>query len=361
MVSNINLHPYTEFDGAISADKLDALNTHLLTRSFLVGHGVTIADLVVYAAVQGAVAALSAEKKAAACNLVRWCDFMQAACGGKAVFGEVAVAHAEFPVFVAADPAPAAKDAKSGAGSAPKGGEGKGKGGDAKSEASGAEKGGKDKKKGGGGEQAAESKGKGKEGGAAAAAAAEGGKDKKAEKAEKKEKKPKELPVKKEIDVSVLDIRVGTILKCWEHPGADKLWVEEIDLGEGKPRQVCSGLRDFVPKERMEGARVVVLCNVKPGNMRDERSEAMVMCASNDDHTKVDFVVPPEGVPNGEKVTFEGFDGEPEAVLNPKKKQFDACQPKLMTNDKGVACYDNVPFMTTKGPCTSPLATSHIK
>ena len=37
----------------------------------------------------------------------------------------------------------------------------------------------------------------------------------------------------KEVDVSVVDIRVGKIVKAWEHPEADKLWAEEIDVGLG--------------------------------------------------------------------------------------------------------------------------------
>lgn len=35
-----------------------------------------------------------------------------------------------------------------------------------------------------------------------------------------------------------------------------------------------------------------------------------VLCASNDTHDAVDPVIAPEGVPNGEKITFEGFTGE---------------------------------------------------
>ena len=159
----------------------------------------------------------------------------------------------------------------------------------------------------------------------------------------------------------MLDIRVGTIVKCWEHPGADKLWVEEIDVGEDKARQVVSGLRAFKTSEQMTGARVLCLCNVKKGPLREQMSEGMVMCASNEDHTTVDFVVPPEGAKNGERVTFAGFEGEPVEVLVPKKKMFEACAPKLRTNADGVACYDGVPFMTSAGPCASSLKEAFIK
>ena len=32
-----------------------------------------------------------------------------------------------------------------------------------------------------------------------------------------------------------VDIRVGQIVKVWEHEGSDKLFCEEIDIGEEKP------------------------------------------------------------------------------------------------------------------------------
>ena len=40
-----------------------------------------------------------------------------------------------------------------------------------------------------------------------------------------------------------MDIRVGKLLEVWPHPESDKLYVEKIDLGEGTPRQILSGLR----------------------------------------------------------------------------------------------------------------------
>ena len=38
--------------------------------------------------------------------------------------------------------------------------------------------------------------------------------------------------------IGLLDIRVGTIVKVDKHPNAETLYLEEIDLGEDKPRQV---------------------------------------------------------------------------------------------------------------------------
>ena len=110
-------------------------------------------------------------------------------------------------------------------------------------------------------------------------------KQEKKPKGEKKEKPAKEKKeVKKEdetpVDIGRLDLRVGHIRKASKHPDADSLYVEEIDCGEEKPRQVISGLVKFIPEAEMQDRLVVVLCNLKPSKMRGILSEAMVMCAS---------------------------------------------------------------------------------
>ena len=40
------------------------------------------------------------------------------------------------------------------------------------------------------------------------------------------------------VDVGRLDFRVGRILSAKKHPDADSLYVEEVDIGEGKARTV---------------------------------------------------------------------------------------------------------------------------
>lgn len=57
-----------------------------------------------------------------------------------------------------------------------------------------------------------------------------------------------------------------------------------------------------------------------------------VLCASNEAHDKVEPVLVPEGVEIGERVSFEGFEGAPEPVLNPKKKLWEKIAPDLTTS-----------------------------
>lgn len=58
------------------------------------------------------------------------------------------------------------------------------------------------------------------------------------------------------------------IPQVWEHPESEKLWCEEIDVGEDQPRQIASGLRKFMTAEEMVGADVLVVCNLKAAKVR---------------------------------------------------------------------------------------------
>ncbi|XP_073016911.1 uncharacterized protein [Primulina eburnea] len=81
-----------------------------------------------------------------------------------------------------------------------------------------------------------------------------------------------------ELNVGLLKIQIVHIRKAWKHPSADSLLVEEIEVGEAKCRQV--------------NRRVVLITNVKPGKLRDVMSEGLVLCASNQDHSIVEPLIP---------------------------------------------------------------------
>eukprot|EP00889_Picochlorum_renovo_P008369 jgi/Picre1/35399/NNA_002861.t1 len=157
-------------------------------------------------------------------------------------------------------------------------------------------------------------------------------------------------------DVSKLDIRVGTILSAEDHPEADSLYVESIDLGEEEgPRTIVSGLKKYVSLEDLAGRKVLVLANLKARNMRGIKSHGMLLCASNSDHTEVEPLSAPADVPNGERVFFGDDQEQGDAALPnqlQKKKFWEKCQPLLKTDASGVATFQNEsnPMMTTAGP-----------
>ena len=44
---------------------------------------------------------------------------------------------------------------------------------------------------------------------------------------------------------------VAEIISAEKHPDADSMYVEQIELGEAKPRTVCSGLVKFIPLDQV--------------------------------------------------------------------------------------------------------------
>jgi aminoacyl tRNA synthase complex-interacting multifunctional protein 1 len=113
----------------------------------------------------------------------------------------------------------------------------------------------------------------------------------------------------KKIDPSKIDLRVGHILECEKHPDAESLYVEKVDVGEAEPRTVVSGLVKHMTLEEMIGARVVLVCNLKPAKMRGIESQAMVLCGTDAATGKVEFVIPPPQCAPGTKLFFETFTG----------------------------------------------------
>ena len=129
---------------------------------------------------------------------------------------------------------------------------------------------------------------------------------------------------------------------CGDPPGT-----ENTSEYEGRiVRTVCSGLNGLIPLEEMQDRKIVAVCNLKPVTMRGIKSAAMVLAASprlaegeEDKHAgPVELVNPPEDAKAGERIYFEGWQGEPESVLNPKKKVWETIQPGFTTTDDlGVA------------------------
>ena len=187
--------------------------------------------------------------------------------------------------------------------------------------------------------------------------------EKRAKKATEKNTVAKsQSPAETEIDISALDIRVGKILKAWHHEEAEKLFCEEIDVGEDKPRKIASGLRPFYTAEELQGRTVVVLLNLKARNLVGFPSHGMVLCASNDDHTQVKFVTPPENAKIGERILFQGLEMKPPETESKvaKKKIFEKLAPDLKTNGEGVVVWKDFISNTSAGPLTAELSNAHV-
>lgn len=164
---------------------------------------------------------------------------------------------------------------------------------------------------------------------------------------------------------TMIDMRVGKIVKAWPHPEADSLFCEEIDVGEDMPRQIASGLRAYYKQEDLVDRRIVVICNLKPTKLRGFLSAGMVLCAKTEDpesgEKKVEFVDVPAGAKVGERLFVQDLTGDLATPNQVKKlKAWEKTAEKLLADSNGIASYDNKPIMTSAGACTAPTLKNAI-
>lgn len=149
-----------------------------------------------------------------------------------------------------------------------------------------------------------------------------------------------------------MDIRVGQITKVWHHPEADKLFCEEINVGEDAPKEIASGLRQHYTLEQMQDRKVLVVCNLKASKIVGFVSNGMVLAAKGTD-SKVELIEPPQDAAIGERVFIPNLTGgEPSSSAQVKKRKIWEKVAKLLkTNDEGIATWDNQPIHTQAGVC----------
>jgi methionyl-tRNA synthetase len=93
-------------------------------------------------------------------------------------------------------------------------------------------------------------------------------------------------PIAETIDIkdfAKLDLRIAKIVSCAAVEGSDKLLRLELDVGEGRLRQVFSGIRSAYQPEDLTGKLTVLVANLAPRKMRFGVSEGMVLAASHAD------------------------------------------------------------------------------
>lgn len=101
-------------------------------------------------------------------------------------------------------------------------------------------------------------------------------------------------------DFDKLDIRMGTVKKCIDHPNADRLYVLTVDIGS-KDITIVTNLKSKYSIEEMEGRKLFVLYNLKPHNFRGIDSEGMLLAAEDEDGN-LDLLTVKEELRNGAKV-----------------------------------------------------------
>ena len=102
-------------------------------------------------------------------------------------------------------------------------------------------------------------------------------------------------------DFAKIDLRVARVVKADHVEGADKLIRLELDIGDGRNRQVFAGLKAYYKPEELVGKLIVMIANLAPRKMRFGLSEGMVLAASyqSDKGAGVYLITPFEGAQPG--------------------------------------------------------------
>jgi len=83
-------------------------------------------------------------------------------------------------------------------------------------------------------------------------------------------------------DFSRIDLRVARIVAAEAVGGSDKLLKLTLDVGDGRPRQVFSGIKSAYQPADLVGRLTVVVANLAPRKMKFGLSEGMVLAASDE-------------------------------------------------------------------------------
>jgi len=81
-------------------------------------------------------------------------------------------------------------------------------------------------------------------------------------------------------DFMKVDLRIAQIVHCEQVEGSDKLLRLTLDVGEGRHRNVFSGIKSAYRPEQLIGKLTVLVANLAPRKMKFGVSEGMVLCAS---------------------------------------------------------------------------------
>lgn len=315
---------YTNSDP--SPKLLDDLNSQLLSSVYLIGNQITLADIILYAALHSTMKNVmsQAQKSRKFLNLCRWFDHIYHTSA------QLDTALPEIPFYI-----PSTIFTSDFSKSLP-------------SKGSSKEKKNKKEVKNTNTENKKQKKKNEKQQNKKDA------KNKKDTKKEKKNKKQKAKPAAGGADNSWrLNVVVGKIKSARKHKTeGDRMFVSEIDCGEEKCRMVVMGVASFCKEEDLKDRVVMVIINVKAGELKGEFSNGRVLVATSSDKTAKEIVKVPDGAKIGERIKLGSSEKPPDAAIS--NKNMHKILKQLNTSSKGVAQYADYEFLTSAGPCIAP-------
>ena len=83
-------------------------------------------------------------------------------------------------------------------------------------------------------------------------------------------------------DFAKVEIKVGEVLSAEIVEGADKLYRLSVDFGEEKPRQILSGIREYMNHEELIGKQFPFVTNLAPRMLRGFESQGMILAGKDE-------------------------------------------------------------------------------
>ncbi len=100
---------------------------------------------------------------------------------------------------------------------------------------------------------------------------------------QKKESKSEDVGIIEIGDFFKTSLRVGTIVEVNDVEKSKKLYRLLVDLGEGTPRQIVAGIKEFYAPNELLNTQVCIVANLKPAKLMGMISQGMVL-AAKDEH-----------------------------------------------------------------------------
>ena len=88
-------------------------------------------------------------------------------------------------------------------------------------------------------------------------------------------------------DFAKIDLRIARIVECAAVEGSTKLLRLTLDAGEGRMRNVFSGIASAYKPDQLVGKLTVLVANLAPRKMKFGVSEGMVLAASHADESQL--------------------------------------------------------------------------
>lgn len=102
-------------------------------------------------------------------------------------------------------------------------------------------------------------------------------------------------------DFKLFEMRVGTVVEVSRVPRTNKLYKVIVDMGSHGKKQTVTSLVDFYKAEELLHKRIVFLANLKPTTFGGEKSEGMLLAAS--EGNSLALLTIDRSIPDGSRVS----------------------------------------------------------